>query len=320
MARLRDRLPPPNSLVTFEAAARHLGFTLAAKELQVTQAAVSRQIQLLEDHLGVALFKRKHRALELTHAGERLRQAVVQGLQQIARAADDIRREETSADVTIASSVTFASYWLMSRIAQYRAHFPEVDIRLVASARTRDLTGSGLDLAIRYGRGGWSGYVSHYLFGNEVFPVCSPLYIERHGPLTQLSDLRRATLLHLAQYDRNWVTWQSWFAAFDLSEVPPHRGLSFDRYMVLIHAAIRGEGVALCGGRLAEDLIRRHELLRPFPDALPSEFSFFLVEPSDRHLRRWVRHFRDWLLAEARIEQHDGAAGAADREPAAATP
>lgn len=309
MARLRDRLTPPNSLVTFEAAARHLGFTLAAKELRVTQAAVSRQVQLLESHLDAALFKRKHRALELTDAGDRLHQAVTQGLGQIAYVADEIRREHSSVDVTIASSVTFASYWLMSRIAEYRAHFPEVDIRLLAAARTGDLTGSGVDLAIRYGRGHWPGQISHDLFGNEVFPVCSPLYLQRNSALAELADLKHATLLHLARYDRNWVTWSSWFAAFGLEEVPPQGGLLFDNYMVLIHAAIRGEGVALCGARVAEDLIRRHELVRPFDVALPSEFSFFLVEPSNRQLRRSVAHFRDWLMAEAHRGLPDKIAG-----------
>lgn len=307
MAGLRDRLPPPNSLVTFEAAARHLGFTRAAGELRVTQAAVSRQVKLLEDHLGAILFKRTHRALELTARGRQLYDAVSLGLGTIARACEEIRREESSADVTVASSVTFASYWLMARIAQYRAQFPDVDIRLVASARTRGLTGSGVDLAIRYGRGQWPGHTAHYLFDDDVYPVCAPLYLERHAPLRTLADLGSARLLHLAQYDRNWVTWASWFAAFGLKEAPP-RGLQFDNYTVLIHAAISGEGVALCGGRLADDLIRRHELVRPFDAALRSQSTFFLVEPSDGQLRRPVRHFRDWLLAEARIPPSPAAA------------
>src|SRR5690606_20394461 len=111
---------------------------------------------------------------------------------------------------------------------------------LVASARTRDLSGSGADLAIRYGRGEWPGQHAHHLFDNEVFPVCSPLYIERHGPLARLADLRKARLLHLVQYDRNWVTWASWFEALDLKGMPPPRGLQFDNYMVLIHAAVSG--------------------------------------------------------------------------------
>lgn len=300
MAGLRDQLPPPNSLVTFEAAARHLSFTAAAGELRVTQAAVSRQVRLLEDHLGVEVFKRAHRALALTPHGERLFQAVEEGLGRIAQVAGDIRRAESSVDVTIASSVTFASYWLMSRIAQYRAQFPDVDVQLVASARSRDLTGSNIDLAIRYGRGQWPGRTAHYLFGNDVFPVCSPAYLERNTALGTVSDLANARLLHLARYDRNWVTWASWFAEFDLGEVPA-RGLWFDNYMVLVHAAIQGQGVALCGGRLAEELIRRHDLIRPFATALRSEFSFYVVEPSQHRPRRPVTRFRDWLLQDAHM-------------------
>ena len=300
MPGLRDQLPPPNSLVTFEAAARHLSFTGAARELRVTQAAVSRQVRVLEDYLGIEVFKREHRALGLTRYGERLFEAVEDGLGRIAQVAGDIRRAESDIDVTIASSVTFASYWLMSRIAQYRAQFPDVDIQLVASARSRELTGSNIDLAIRYGRGQWPGRMAHYLFGNEVFPVCSPAYLEKNNPLSALSDLRNARLLHLAKYDRNWVTWASWFAEFNLGEVPP-RGLMFDNYMLLVHAAIQGQGVALCGGRLADELIRRHELIRPFETALRSEFSFYLVEPSQHRPRRQVSKFRDWLLQDARM-------------------
>src|SRR5690606_5703151 len=179
---------------------------------------------------------------------------------------------------------------------------PEVDIQLVASARSRDLAGSNVDLAIRYGRGEWPGRKAHYLFENDVFPVCSPTYAEKYNRLETLADLKSSRLLHLAVHDRNWVTWASWFAAFDLGEVP-ERGLLFDNYMVLVHAAIRGQGVALCGGRLAEELIGRQELIRPFPDSLRSEFSFYLVEPADHPPRRPVRRFRDWLIAEARRGQ-----------------
>jgi LysR family glycine cleavage system transcriptional activator len=299
MQRLRDRLPPPNSLVAFETAARHLSFTRAAAELRVTQAAISRQIRLLEDHLGVALFSRKHRALTLTDWGERLQRAVSIGLGHIAQVADEIRRAQNTSDVVVSSSVTFASYWLMARIAKYRAMFPDVDLHLVASARVRDFAASGIDLAIRYGRGTWPGVDAHILFGNEIFPVCAPAYLARRGPLLKLADLMGATLLHLEQYDRNWVTWPAWLAKVGLAEMPSGPSLSFDNYMVLIHAAIRGEGVALCGRRLAEDLIARGELTRPFTAALQSEFSFYLLEPRDRPPRRPVRHFRDWLLTEA---------------------
>ena len=300
MPRLRDRLPPANSLVVFEAVGRHLSFTLAAKELRVSQAAVSRQVQILEERFGTPLFNRLYRAIELTPQGRDFHEAVTIGLGHIASAADEVQREQDRADIAVSSSVTFASYWLMSRIAKFRAQFPDVDIRLVASAKVQDLAATGVDLAVRYGSGAWPNVTADLMFGNEIFPVCAPLYLKRHEPLNRLTDLTGADLLHLAQFDRNWVTWETWLGAFGLAPPAARKKLLFDNYMLLLHAAVRGEGVALCGGRLAEDLIERGELVKPIDAALPSEFSFYLLHPAHQTLRPQVAQFRKWLLAEAR--------------------
>ena len=300
MRKLRDRLPPANSLVVFEAVARHMSFTRAAQELRVGQAAVSRQIRLLEDYLGTALFLRRHRAIELTPSGEHFFKAVAMGLHYIANVTDEIGHSRKSRDVTISSSVTFASYWLMSRIAKYRAQFAEADIRLVASARVRDITASDVDLAVRYGHGQWPDASAHHLFDNEVFPVCAPSYLEREGPIREVSDLGGATLLHLDQFDRNWVTWESWLKSFEFQSPLKGRSLSFDNYLLLIHAAVRGEGVALCGQRLAEDLIREGTLVRPLTVSVGSKHAFYLVHSAASHLRPEARRLRDWLLDESR--------------------
>lgn len=300
MSGFRRKLPPANSLVAFEAAARHTSFTRAAEEFGLTQAAVSRHIQILEDHLGVTLFHRRHRSVSLTAAGEHLFRAVSIGLGHIASAVDELVQERDAADVTVSCSVTFASYWLMARIAKFRAQYAEIDIRLVASAKARDLGASGIDMAIRYGRGGWDGVTAERLFGNDVFPVCAPSYLETGLRINKLSDLQDATLLHLTQFDRNWTTWEAWFEEFGMKAPTTARGLSFDNYMILLHAAVRGEGVALCGGRLAEDLIMRGELVRPINAALRSESSFYLISPDDRRLRPDAALFREWLLEEAR--------------------
>lgn len=301
MARLRDRLPPANSLVVFEAVARHLSFTQAARELRVTQAAVSRQVQILEERFGLPLFERLHRSIRLTPAGAEFAKAVSIGLEHIANAADGLSRDHSDgADITIASSVTFASYWLMSRIAKFRAQHPQVDLRLVASARPRERAAAGVDLAVRYGRGGWPNVEADLMFENEIYCVCAPSYLQREGPIAELADLTRATLLHLAQFDRNWVTWDSWFERFGLTPEPDASGLYFDNYMLLLHAAVRGEGVALCGRRLAEDLIERGELIRPVAVALQSEYAFYLLRPAHQPLRPEAAEFREWLLAEAR--------------------
>ena len=314
MRRLRDRLPPANSLVVFEAVARRMSFTAAAKELLVSQAAVSRQVKLLEDRFGIALFLRRHRAIELTAQGVNFQKAVSIGLNHIAHAADSLHQEQQVSDVTVSSTVTFASYWLMSRIAKFRTEFPEIDIRLVASAKGGDLSGTGIDLAVRYGRDTWKNVSAELMFVNEIFPVCAPTYLEKNGPIKLLPDLLEADLLHLTMFDRNWITWESWLGDFGLTPTPETKGISFDNYMVLIHAAVRGEGIALRGARIAEDLISRGELVRPITATLPSNYSFYLLHALGQSLSPDASKFREWLLSEARTCEVTTASSKSHRE------
>jgi LysR family glycine cleavage system transcriptional activator len=302
MVSLRSKLPPVNSLVVFEAAARHLNFTRTAEELSVTQAAVSRQIRLLEDHLGVALFQRLHRSLKLTQEGQRLQKAVSMGLEHIANTASDIRRARKQGDVTVSTSVTFASYWLMSRIAKFRAAHPEVELRLVASGPVADLTLAGIDVAVRYGRGRWPGVEVVHLLDNEIFPVCAPSYLDGRPAPRAPRDLLGETLLHLIEYDRNWVTWEAWLRAFGVEQEPVKRGLQFDNYLVLIQAAMDGQGIALGGGRLADDFVVRGLLQRPLEATLRSEQAFYLLRPADTAPGEAAALFWDWILAEAKAK------------------
>ena len=300
MVSLRSKLPPVNSLVVFEAAARLMNFTRAAQELSVTQAAVSRQIQLLEDHLGTQLFQRQPRALKLTLPGHRLHKAVTMSLEHIANTVMDLRRIGPKADVTVATSVTFASYWLMAHIAKFRAANPEIELKVVASAPVSDLAAAGIDLAIRYGSGKWPGVQAIHLTDNEVFPVCSPDYLQGRKALKKPRDLLEESLLHLIEYDRNWVTWEAWLQNFGVPWKPAKRGLEFDNYLVLVQGALDGQGIALGGGRLAEDFIARGTLVRPISATLSSSRGFYLLVPTDVPLSQPAKHFRDWIVGEAK--------------------
>ncbi len=300
MEGLRFKLPPPNGLVVFEAAARHLNFTRAARELRVTQAAVSRQISGLEDHIGVPLFRRLPRALQLTPAGRRLQAAVTMGLEHIANTAADLRRARSDGDLTVATSVTFASYWLMSRVAQFRVAHPEIELRLVAAAPVSDLASAGIDLAVRYGRGTWPNVEAIHLLDNEVFPICAPDYFDGRPAPAGPADLLDETLLHLVQHDRNWVTWDKWLAAVGVDDMPTGRSLEFDNYLLLIQAALDGQGIALGGGRLAGDFLARGALVRPLETTMKSEQGFYLLIPNDIPLGAPATLFRDWILAEAK--------------------
>ena len=300
MASLRTKLPPANSLVAFEAAARHLNFTRAAKELLVTQAAVSRHIKVLEDHLGLPLFRRLPRSLQLTPQGRRMQAAVTMGLEHIANTAADLRRSRGDEDVTVSTSVTFASYWLMARIAKFRAAYPDLEIRLVASAPVANLAVAGIDLAVRYGAGTWPDVEAIHLMNNEVFPVCAPSYLEGRAPLQTPEDLLNETLLHLVEHDHNWVSWDSWLKALGVDGRPVRRGHEFDNYLILVQAALDGQGVALGGGRLADDFLASGSLVRPLDATLSSERGFYLLIPKDVPLGNSARLFRDWILAEAK--------------------
>jgi LysR family glycine cleavage system transcriptional activator len=296
MAQLRRRLPPVNSMVVLEAAGRLLNFTRAGEELGLTQSAVSRQIQLLEEHLGAPMFQRQGRNLQLTRDGVRLHRSVTMGLGHIADTAVDIRRHRGTGELTVATSVTFANYWLMARLAQFRAQHPDIELRLVASTKLHDLVAAGVDIAIRYGSGRWDGLDVIRIFDNEIWPVCAPAYLDGRPTLSGVEDLLDETLLHLSQFDRNWVTWSAWLAAQGVVEAPRKRGLEFDNYLVLLQAAVRGEGVALCGGRLAEDFIERGDLVRPIKATLDSDRAFYVVHPSEVRLSEAAVRFRDWLV------------------------
>ncbi len=299
MAILRRTLPPVNSLVIFEAAARHLNFTRAAAEMGFTQAAVSRQIQSLEENLGAPLFVRQARGLAMTKDGSRLQYAVTMGLEYIATTCADIRRHRGPRELTVWTSVSFASYWLVARLASFRALHPQIDLRLVASSPVSDLVAAGIDIAIRYGTGHWLGLESEYLFGNEIWPVCAPQYLAQRPPLQNAADLTDETLLHLGAFDRNWVTWDSFFQEQGVRDQPTRRGITYDNYLILLQAALRGEGIALCGQRLAEDFIKRGDLVRPLPVALSSERSFYLVRPATVPVSDAAKAFGDWIRTEA---------------------
>jgi LysR family glycine cleavage system transcriptional activator len=137
------------------------------------------------------------------------------------------------------------------------------------------------------------------IFDNEIWPVCAPSYLEGRAKLASVEELLDETLLHLSQFDRNWVTWPAWLASQGVTGSPRKRGLEFDNYLVLLQAAVRGEGIALCGGRLAEDFIERGDLIRPIEASLGSDRAFYIVYPSGIRLSDAAARFRDWVVAVA---------------------
>ncbi|MBI1208791.1 MAG: transcriptional regulator GcvA [Azospirillum sp.] len=290
------RLPPLNAIRAFEAAARHLSFTRAAGELNVTQAAISHQIKGLEERLGTPLFHRQSRGLVLTEAGQHLLPPVREAFDQIAIAADQLMRHDRHGVLTVSTMPSLAAKWLVLRLARFQAIHPELDVRLSTSAELVDFTRQDVDIAIRFGKGDWPGLRADLLMSEQIFPVASPRLISRGPPLVEPGDLRRHVLLH----DDYVITWSMWLRAAGITGVDAGRGARFNDSALLLQAAAEGQGVALARDVLAGNDLASGRLVRLFEVAMPGAYSYYVAAPPAHFARPKIAAFRDWLIEEAR--------------------
>jgi DNA-binding transcriptional LysR family regulator len=239
MRRLRFRLPPPNGLVAFEAAGRLCSFTLAAAELNVTQAAVGRQIRALEARLGVLLFERGHRTLRLTRQGQQFHAVISGSLEWIASAADELRASGDDRQLTIGTTHAFSTFWLLPRLARLRQNLPNLNLHII-SADNVDVIAEGIDFAILFGDGKWPGVTASYFLSEEIFPVCSPAYLAARSPLRSVADLLGETLLHPNDGHPGWIGWAEWLAANGADPGNLGPGIHFNNYANAIQSALDG--------------------------------------------------------------------------------
>ncbi|MGH8689142.1 MAG: transcriptional regulator GcvA [Burkholderiales bacterium] len=298
-------MPSLDLMRGFEAAARLLSFTRAGEELHLTQSAVSRQILELEDQLGTKLFERRHRALALTEAGQTMYAAAAQVLVTIRAATDRLRAASGRRTLSVTTTQSLASLWLIPRLGGFTRGHPEVDVRISAETRVLDLERDGLDLAIRHGPASLVGANAIKLFGERVFPVCSPrLRKDARRPLRVPQDLRHHVLL---QYDdpdgrHPWLHWRTWLEIERLTDLRPAGNLLFSGYDQIIPAAIAGHGVALGRSPLVHEGLSSGELVAPFKrSADPARAYFAIVSPSASG-RPEVAQFLAWLREEAKRE------------------
>lgn len=293
-----DRLPPLDLLVTFEAAARQLSFTRAGAERFITQSAVSRQIQALEEELGIALFRRGHRSLQLTEAGLRLQAACAEVLARLRTTIGELRAPARRETLSLTTTPGFASLWLIPRLADFTRAHPGIDVRLDASFEQRDLRADGFDLAVRYGRPGV--VEGRQIFAESMQPVCSPKLLKRL-PLASPADLRHHTLLQVSTMGGGGmpIEWGPWLQAAGLAGLQPRATLSFSGYGEAIAAALEGQGVALGRRPLVDALLRSRKLVTPFKDETASSRAYFLVVEPAARARPAVRALERWLLEQA---------------------
>jgi DNA-binding transcriptional LysR family regulator len=290
----------------FESSARHLSFTLAAAELNLTQSSISRQVAELERQVGKPLFVRRTRALTLTVAGDRLFRSVRQALAAIDRTVDEIRGISGPPRVNLTTYASFASLWLVPRLAAFQRAHPEIEIRIDASDRRLDLEAEGMDIALRWTRPDMAPKNANLLLEEEITPALSPELLTRTGAvLNEPADLLKLPLLEMDDGMPTSIasSWARWFeyakVPEDLQTASPAGKLFFTYIDQSVQAAVRGQGVVLGRTPFLDDLLSVGGLITPFPNLrMRTGYCYFLVENPDRSDLPHVEAFRNWVLEE----------------------
>lgn len=286
------RLPPLNALRPFEAAGRHLSFKRAAQELNLTPSAVSHAIQGLEAHLGVPLFARGNRSLELTPAGAAYLPKVAEALAALAAATESVPGRRPAERLSVSVAPTFGLRFLVPRLSRFQARHPELDVAIDTAHRSVEFPRDGVDVAIRMGRGSWPDAVADLLVREQLVPVCAPALAPS---IATAADLKGVTLLHVTDVAEDWAAWAALkgIAGLDLS-----RGLRFDGIHLALEAAARGLGAAM--GRLplvAEDLASGR-LVPVLGPPVEAETGYWFLTALSSRVRPEVKAFRAWLKEE----------------------
>jgi len=293
--RVQPNLPPLGWLRAFESAARHLSFTEAAAELNLTQAAVSKQVKSLELHLREPLFIRGPRSLQLTKMGEAYLPKVRDAFERLLIGTREVFGNRRTPELTLRCAVSFAVNWLAPRLSDYLERHPAKPIRIISSVWNDPFEAGISDLDIQYGTGSWAGGRSHRLTWETVTPLCAPSLAERL-PIEKPDDLRNHRLLHVLGYQEGWGTW---LKAAGAMKVDPGQGLQLDTSLLALELAAQGGGVAL--GRLSLSSGERASgrLLAPFDLEVPIAEAFHLLEPLDRDPHPDAEPFVTWLTEAA---------------------
>jgi len=295
------RTPSLDALRIFVVAARHMSFTEAALELNLTQSAVSHRMRGLEEELGLSLFNRQSRRLELTPQGRILANRVDVAISEIDRSVLNVCSIKTASPLRVTMLPSVATHWLIPRLAGIRDRHPEVEVQVIAEPRLLDIRAERIDLAIRFGSAPKSGYHVTHLTSDRVIPVCTPGLLRRHGPVNSVETLLAMPLLHDSATvgDGSRSDWQSWLAYSDKSKLLCHAGQHFNDAGMLVNAAMLGMGVALARVSLVADYIAGGTLVCPLPIAVPTAYSYYLIGLPEQADLPKIAKFRELITAEA---------------------
>ncbi|HUQ29592.1 MAG TPA: transcriptional regulator GcvA [Usitatibacter sp.] len=317
MAKGNGRFPPLNALRAFEAAARHASFKVAARELHVTPGAVSHQVKLLEEHLGVPLFRRLTRALELTTEAHAMLPKVREGLDALHAAVDRVRAREAMTPLTVVAPPNFAARWLVPRLSSFANAHPDIELHIASRQQMVDGGEAGQPLVadedardspvamVRFGTGHYPGSHVDEVFSAVYVPVCSPRLRQGEHPLRKPEDLRFHTLLHDDTVIEEGArpSWRDFLHSVGITDIDATRGPHFSDAALALDAAVEGMGVTLAIKSLLTSEIEAKRLVVPFEIAAPTGYAYYLVTPEAAGESRALASFRQWLLDEAKVER-----------------
>jgi DNA-binding transcriptional LysR family regulator len=294
----RRVVPSLTALVEFEAVARLGSFTYAASELGVTQSAVSRQVRFLEDTLGVRLFHRLHRSIELTGEGQALYLVVAESMQKIAGVFDRLSTGAEQRELVLASTAAFSQFRLLPRLAKLKRLDPPLQLRLTTHMFTSDLRHVEVDVAVRYGDGNWPDGTSTLLFDVEIYPVCSPEFLREYGAPRSLAEMAEMALVESDATTEGWMGWNEWFRAVGYRPTRLNKVLRTSLYTDTIQAVRYGQGIALGWSRLVEDLVNAGDLVKIDIATFRPSDAYFVVVPHGRTITPVITQLIDWLRGE----------------------
>jgi DNA-binding transcriptional LysR family regulator len=311
----RKLLPPLFTLLAFEAAGRLQSFTRAARELNMTQAAVSKQIKLLEAHLGTPLFVRANRAVHLTPEGREYLHSVVTALTHVSLATQELQPATVDRRLVVAVDHSVGALWLVPRLPALLAVMPDTTFHVVVSDAEAQCLAGEVDVAILHGEDRFPSHDSLRLFDEVVFPVCSPGYLAGLERLQSPADLLNVRLIDLEDENWTWINWRIWLTDHGVGLPATHRALTIGNYPLVLEAARLGAGVALAWQSLIEEDLAAGRLVRPLAASVRTRFGYQLAWPRTRQPSRQALAFMSWVKQQFGHETREGSLAVELLEP-----
>lgn len=296
----RNLLPPLDYLLAFESSAISQSFAAASRELNISETAISRKVRLLEAHYGTMLFVRSHRSIKLTPQGKVLLEKIKPALEMLRDTSRELLSEHKGNSVTVAATNSVASLWLMPRLRKFNRTNKHLKITLVASDSDQECLSENMDLTILRGDGDWAGYSSKLLFGETVFPVCSPGFLAANPKISEQVTLPDHALIEVSNAHTEWMNWKTWLTHIGVAPTDFEQSALFNTYPLAVQAAVDGLGVALGWGHLVDKLLDTGALVRPLGNiSVRTNHGYYLLRPENRPAFPECQIIENWLLTES---------------------